>query len=130
MLIRYLLAMIAGIWMADGLALLVAPRQVMAQVRDVLALSPKVLSWEGLAAGLGVCLLTGTRGLHYELLWTMIGLAMVLKSVFLMMGPQQWRQRVLDWCLRREDIDYRFWGLGLCTLSVLLLHASGWIGTE
>ena len=35
MLIRYVLAMIAGIWMADGLALLVAPRHVMAQVRDV-----------------------------------------------------------------------------------------------
>jgi uncharacterized protein YjeT (DUF2065 family) len=129
-LIRYLLAMIAGIWMADGIALLVAPRQVMAQVRDVLALSPKLLSWEALAAGLGICLLAGTRGLHYEILWVMTGAAMVLKGVFIMMGPRQWRQSVLDWCLRREDVDYRFWGLGLCTLSVLLLHASGWIGAE
>lgn len=116
--------------MADGLALLVAPRQVMAQLQNILALSPKMLSWEGLAAGLGVCLLAGTRGLHYELLWTMTGLAMVFKGIFLMMGPERWRQRVIDWCLRREDIDYRFWGLGLCTLSVLLLHASGWIGAE
>jgi hypothetical protein len=60
MLIRYVLAMIAGIWMADGLALLVAPRQVMAQVRDVLAVSPKLLSWEGLAVALGVSLFAGT----------------------------------------------------------------------
>jgi uncharacterized protein YjeT (DUF2065 family) len=122
--------MIAGIWMADGLALLVAPRHVMTQAREVLAIAPKVLSWDGLAAGLGICLLAGTRGLHYELLWTMTGAAMVVKGVFLLMGPQQWKQKVLDWCLRREDIDYRFWGLGLCTLSILLLHASGWIGTE
>jgi len=129
-LIRYVLAMIAGIWMADGLALLVAPRHVMAQVRDVLAIAPKIMSWEGLAAGLGVCLLAGTRGLHYEMLWAMTGTAMVVKGVFLMVGPEPWRQRALEWCLRREDIDYRFWGLGLCTLSILLLHASGWIGTQ
>lgn len=116
--------------MADGLALLVAPRQVMVQVRDVLAISPKILSWEGLAVVLGVCLLAGTRGLHYELLWDMTGGLMVAKGLFLMMGPARWRHSVLDWCLRREDVDYRFWGLGLCTLSVLLLHASGWIGTE
>jgi uncharacterized protein YjeT (DUF2065 family) len=129
-LIRYVLAMIAGVWMADGLALLVAPRQVMAQVRDVLAVSPKLLSWEGLAVALGVCLFAGTGGLHYEVLWAMTGGAMVAKGIFLMMGPERWRQRLLDWCLRREDVDYRFWGLGLCTLSVLLLHASGWIGAE
>lgn len=129
-LIRYVLAMIAGIWMADGLALLVAPRQVMAQVRDVLAVSPKILSWEGLAVALGVCLFAGTRGLQYDVLWAVTGGAMVAKGIFLMMGPQRWRQNALDWCLRREDVDYRFWGLGLCTLSVLLLHASGWIGAE
>jgi hypothetical protein len=122
--------MIAGIWMADGLALLIAPRHVMTQAREVLAIAPKVLSWESLAAGLGICLLAGTRGLHYEMLWAMTGAAMVVKGVFLLMGPQQWKQKVLDWCLQREDIDYRFWGLGLCTLSILLLHASGWIGTE
>jgi uncharacterized protein YjeT (DUF2065 family) len=122
--------MIAGIWMADGLALLVAPRQVMAHVREVLAVSPKVFSWEGMAVVLGVCLLAGTRGLHYEMLWATTGGAMVAKGVFLMMGPERWRQSVLDWCLRRDDVDYRFWGLGLCTLSVLLLHASGWIGAE
>lgn len=122
--------MIAGIWMADGIALLVAPRHVMDQVRHVVALSPKVLSWEALAAGLGLCLLAGSRGLHYEMLWLMTGAAMVLKGVFLTMGPQQWRQSVLDWCLRREDVDYRFWGLALCALSVLLLHASGWIGAD
>ena len=32
------------------------------------------------------------------------------------------------WCVGREDIDYRFRGLGLCTLAVLLLYALGWIG--
>ena len=116
--------------MADGLALLLAPRHVIAHVRDVLAIAPRILSWEGLAAGLGVCLLAGTRGLHYEILWTVTGAVMVVKGAFLMMGPERWRQHVLDWCLGREDIDYRFWGLGLCTLSILLLHASGWIGTE
>ncbi|HKN86731.1 MAG TPA: hypothetical protein VJV04_07730 [Nitrospiraceae bacterium] len=111
MVIRYVLAMIAGIWMADGLALLVAPRHVMVQVRDVLAIAPKILSWEGLAAGLGICLLAGTRGLHYEILWTMTGAAMVLKGVFLMMGPEPWRQRALEWCLSARTSTIDFGGL-------------------
>lgn len=39
-----------------------------------------------------------------------------------------WLMTWLNWCVGREDIDYRFRGLGLCTLAVLLLYALGWIG--
>jgi len=28
------------------------------------------------------------------------------------------------------DLDYRFVGIGLCTLAALLLHALGWLGQE
>ncbi|MDE3019653.1 MAG: DUF2065 family protein [Nitrospirota bacterium] len=127
---KYVLAAIAGIWMADGLALLVAPRLVIARVREVLALSSTVLRWEGVAVCLGVLLLWGTVGLHYEPLWMATGLAMVVKGIFLAFGPEQLRKNVLDWCLHREDVDYRFWGLALCTLALLLLHAVGWLGNE
>jgi hypothetical protein len=27
-------------------------------------------------------------------------------------------------------VDYRFVGIGLCTLAALLLHALGWLGQE
>jgi uncharacterized protein YjeT (DUF2065 family) len=107
---KYLLAAIAGIWMADGLALLVAPQHVIARVREVLVLSPQEL--------------------HYRLLWTIMGLTMLVKGLFLALGPDQWRHHVLQWCLRREEVDYRFWGLGLCTLAILLLHALGWVGSH
>jgi uncharacterized protein YjeT (DUF2065 family) len=125
---NYLLAAIAGIWMADGLALLVAPRLVIARVKEVLALAPSLLRWEGAAAGLGLLLLLGTQDLHYQPLWIAAGAAMVLKGLFLAVGPANIRQDVLDWCLQREDVDYRFCGLGLCTLALLLLHALGWLG--
>lgn len=125
---KYVLAAIAGVWMADGLALLVVPRHVIARVRDVLALSPAMLRWEGVAACLGIILLLGTEGLRYQPLWLITGVAMVIKSVFLAVGPEGWRKWLIEWCLRREDVDYRFWGLGLCTLALLLLHALGWLG--
>lgn len=123
------MAAIAGIWMADGLSLLVAPRQVMARVREMLVLSPGLLRWEGVAAFLGILLLLGGGGLHYQPLWMVAGTAMIVKGLFLALGPGRIRKDVLEWCLQREDVDYRFWGLGLCTLALLLLHALGWLGT-
>jgi hypothetical protein len=57
------------------------------------------------------------------------GTAMIVKGLFLALGPARIRKDVLEWCLQREDVDYRFWGLGLCTLAILLLHALGWLGT-
>ncbi len=125
---EYVLAAIAGIWMADGLALLVAPQYVIARVREVLALSSAMLRWEGVAVGLGLLLLLGSRGLPYQLLWAITGGAMVVKGLFLAVGPERWKKGVLEWCLQREDVDYRFWGLGLCTLALLLLKALGWLG--
>ena len=53
---------------------------------------------------------------------------MVAKGAFLSIGPHSWRRLVIDWCVGREDIDYRFCGLSLCALAVLLLHALGWVG--
>ncbi|MBI5411467.1 MAG: hypothetical protein HZA21_05695 [Nitrospirae bacterium] len=127
---KYILAAIAGIWMADGLALLVAPRYVIAQVREVLALSSAMLRWEGVAVGLGIVLLLGAGGLPYQPLWTITGGAMVVKGLFLAVGPERWKHGVLEWCLKREDVDYRFWGLGLCTLAFLMLNALGWLGSQ
>jgi len=126
----YVLAAIAGIWMADGVALLVAPRQVMARVREVVDVSPAVLRWEAIAAPLGVLLVMGAQGLHYEPLWKVAGMAMLIKGLFLAVGPERWRRKVIGWCLRRDEVDYRFWGLGLCALALLLLHALGWLGQQ
>lgn len=127
---NYLLAAIAGVWMADGVALLLAPRHVITRLREVLTLSPAMLRLEGVAACLGILLLLGTEGLHYQPLWMITGAAMMMKGVFLAVGPEQWKQWVVGWCLEREDVDYRFWGLGLCTLALLLLRALGWLGND
>jgi hypothetical protein len=126
-MMSYLLAAIAGIWAADGLALLVAPRPVILRIKGVLGTAPSLLRWESLAIGLGLLLLLGARDLRYQPLWTITGMAMVMKGAFLAAGPERWRKPILDWCLARDDVDYRFWGLGLCTLALLLLHALGWM---
>jgi len=123
----YVLMAIAGLWMADGVALLVVPVRVIALLKNSLAVSPVILKWSGLAALLGVILIVGTEELSYQPLWFLAGLAMIVKGIFLATAPSHWRQPVIEWCLGREPVDYRFWGLGLCALSVLLLDAVGWL---
>ena len=66
--------------------------------------------------------------LPYQWLWMVTAGGMITKEAFLSIGTHSWRGPVIDWCGGQEDIDYRFWGLGLCTLAVLLLHALGWVG--
>ena len=90
---KYVLAAIAGVWMADGLALLVAPRHVITHLREVLTLSPAMLRLEGVAACLGILLLLGTDGLRYQPLWLITGLLVLttigvtLLVVHSVMGP-------------------------------------------
>lgn len=120
---KYLLAAIAIIWLADGLALLIAPRSVITLLREGLTASPGLLRWEAVAAALGAGLLLASPGLWLGSLWGLTGALMMVKGLFLVLGPPALRRRALDWWLSREDVDYRFWGIGLCTLAVLMLHA-------
>jgi len=123
----YLLMAIAGLWMADGLALLVAPLWIVGQVRQALSTSPSLAKWSGLTLVGGMILLLQASDLPYQVLWMVTGLAMVAKGGFFLLSNDDIRQSVLQWGLSREAVDYRFWGLGLCTLSLLLIHASGWL---
>jgi hypothetical protein len=123
----YALAMIAGIWFADGLLLLVVPRFIITHLRRTLTESPTILHWEWLAVvGGGIVLFAG-QNLVFQPLWMITAGIMIAKGFFLSMGPSEWRSRVLDWCLSRDDVDYRFCGIGLCTLATLLFRALGWI---
>src|SRR5262245_62067187 len=124
----YILAILAALWLADGAILLVMPQWTIDRIRVVFQESPLILRWESLSLCGGLALAILSQGLPYQLLWLVTGLAMVLKGLFLWLGPEDIRQRTIDWCLTREPVDYRLWGLGLCTLAVLLLHALGWIG--
>ncbi len=123
----YLLMAIAGLWMADGLALLVAPLWIVGQVRQALATSPSLAKWSGLTLVGGMILLLQASDLPYQVVWMVTGLAMVVKGGFFLLSNDDVRQSVLQWGLSREAVDYRFWGLGLCTLSLLLIHACGWL---
>ncbi|MEQ1790795.1 MAG: hypothetical protein E8D51_04595 [Nitrospira sp.] len=124
----YALAALAGIWLADGIVLLMSPRYIIAQVREILQQSPGLLRWELLAIFGGALLLVAANDLPYPWLWMVTAGGMIAKGAFLSIGPSSWRTPVIEWCLGREDIDYRFWGLSLCMLAVLLFHALGWIG--
>ena len=123
----YLLMAIAGLWMADGLALLVAPLWTVALVRQALAASPSHATWSGVTMAAGLVLLLQASELTYQGLWLVAGLAMLAKGGFLLLSGDDTRHAVLGWCLSRDAVDYRFLGLGLCTLSLLLIHACGWL---
>lgn len=116
---------IAGLWMADGLTLLVAPDRAMELLRQAMAASPRLVKWGGVSGLLGVVLLLGTEGLPYQPLWHVVAGAMIGKGMFLVWAPDEWRQRVVQWCLGRDPVDYRIWGIGLCALALLLLDALG-----
>ncbi len=90
--------------------------------------APHLLRWELASLWLGLILLFFTAHLPYQPLWWVTGLAMVVKGWFIVWGPPAWRDPVLTWCLNRDAVDYRFVGLWLCTLAVLLLHALGLLG--
>ena len=126
----YVLAAIAGIWLADGISLLVAPRFVIERVRETLQGSPALWLWQLISTMAGIVLLLGTLEFPYQPLWTITAIVMMLKGMFLAWGSPAWRSLLVEWCLQREDVDYRFVGIGLCTLAVLLLHALGWLGHD
>ena len=50
--------------------------------------------------------------MQFQPLWAIVGSVMIVKGGFLALAPDPVKRQVLDWCLHREDIDYRFWGLG------------------
>lgn len=127
---EYALAAIAGMWLADGISLLAAPRFVIERVRAALQAQILVWPWQLLSAAAGMVLGIASLDLHYQPLWILCAGGMIVKGLFFSLAPQAWRGSALAWLLGREDVDYRFWGLGLCTLAVLLLHALGWIGQE
>ena len=124
----YILFAIAGLWMADGLALLVAPNRMIVTLKQALSISPGLFKWGVVAGALGILLLIGGQGLAYQPLWGIVAMMMIGKGLFLFIAPAAWRLAVIRWCLEREVVDYRFWGLGLCTLSMLMLDALGWLG--
>jgi len=127
---EYILAFLAGIWAADGISLLIAPRLIINRVREATAITPGIFRWQILAVAGGIALFILGFDLTYSPLWMITATGMIAKGIFLWLGPPEIRKRVLEWCWNREDIDYRFWGLGLCALAVLLLHALGWMGRE
>ena len=78
----------------------------------------------------GMILLLEASDLTYQGLWMFIGVAMVVKGGFLLLSNEDTCRSVLQWCLSREAVDYRFWGLGLCALSMLLIQALGGFGAQ
>jgi len=48
-------------------------------------------------------------------------------GAFLSIETHSCRGPVIDWCGGRAGVDYRFRGLGLSTLAILLLYTLGWI---
>ena len=124
----YLLMALAGLWMADGLALLVAPLWIVGRIRQALLTSPSLMKWSWVPLVAGLFLLLQAADLAYQGLWIVTGIAMVSKGGFFLFSNEETRHAVLNWCLSREAVDYRFWGLGLCALSVLLIHAVGGFG--
>ena len=98
------------------------------RLREVVRQQPAIWTWQWLSVLTGGILMIAALPLTYQPLWIVTALIMLIKGLFLALGPEAWRSRLVEWCLNRDDVDYRFVGIGLCTLAVLLLHALGWLG--
>jgi hypothetical protein len=122
-----LLPLLAGVWMLDGLCLLAIPLLIVQNVRELLARSPRMLYWEIVSIILGSVLIATSWDGSSWLLWSGVGSTMIAKGLFLLAGPSSWRQPAIEWCLSREAVDYRFVGLGLVTLALLLFRTLGWL---
>jgi hypothetical protein len=127
---EYALALIGGMWLVDGLALLMVPRFVIDHVRTAIQITAVLRPWQLFSVAVGTVLFWAGIGLRYQPLWICAAGVMVCKGLFLAFASAQKHDQLVAWSLGREDVDYRFWGLGLCTLALLLLHALGWIGQE
>ena len=125
---EYALAFLAGVWLADGFILLIAPRALMNRFREMTLTQPGIFRWQIVAVAAGVTLCVLGLDLAYWPLWIAVGVGMIAKGLFLWLGPPALREQVIAWCVAREDVDYRILGISLCTLAVLLLHALGWVG--
>ena len=121
----WLLMAIAGLWMADGVALLVAPLWIVGRMRSILLAAPAMTPWSGVTLVAGLVLCVAAPELAYPALWMVAGAAMTAKGGFFLLAHEDRRQAVLQWCLSREAVDYRLAGLVLCALSLLLFHALG-----
>lgn len=108
------------VWLFDGLALLVAPRQVISVLRDVITQYGGVRRGWAVTSALGIALLWLPASFSFQPLWLAVACAMLAKGLFIGLAPARWRDPLVAWSLSREAIDYRFWGLGLCTLALLL----------
>ena len=62
----YALAAIAGIWLADGLSLLLAPRFVVERLREVIRQQPAIWTWQWLSVVAGAVLLFTALPLRYQ----------------------------------------------------------------
>lgn len=82
----YALAALAGIWLTDGITLLIAPRFIITQVRELLQQSPSILRWELLAIIAGAFLFFAAQDLPYRWLWMVTAGGMVAKGLFLSFG--------------------------------------------
>ncbi len=122
-----LLPVIGGLWMFDGLCLLAFPLLLVRNARDLLARSPRLVYWEIVSVGFGIVVIATTWDSSAHLLWSGVGSAMIVKGLFFVAGPPRWRQAAIEWCLSREAVDYRFVGLGLVTLALLLFRTLGWL---
>ncbi len=120
--------MIAGMWLADGVSLLVAPRLVIDHMHTAIQINTALWPWQLFTVVAGIVLFVARIGLRYQPLWICAAGGMLCKEFFLAFAPAQRRKRLVAWSLAREDVDYRFCGLDLCTLAVLFLHAVGWFG--
>ena len=125
-----ILAMLAVIWAIDGLALVFTPRTVIGLLRDYLDRDGGLGRWWGLSGLMGLALLVLPDTFRFQPLWLFVGGAMAVKGLFLGLAPETWRKPAVAWSLSREEVDYRLWGLTLCTLALLLGSGLGVFGPQ
>jgi uncharacterized protein YjeT (DUF2065 family) len=127
-MLHEILVMLAVIWVIDGVALVFTPRTMIDLLRDYLDRGGGLARWWGITGLMGLALLILPSTFRFQPLWLIVGGAMAGKGLFVGFAPETWRKLAVTWSLSREDVDYRLWGLALCTLALLLGSGLGIFG--
>ncbi|MEX5212899.1 MAG: hypothetical protein NW703_01930 [Nitrospiraceae bacterium] len=125
-----ILTLLAVTWAIDGLALVFSPRTAMELLRNYLDRDTGLSRWWGLTGLMGLALLVLPEMFRFQPLWLLVGGAMILKGLFVGLAPETWRKPAVAWSVSREDVDYRLWGLALCTFALLLGKGLGAFGSQ
>lgn len=120
MVVVGLVAVIALIWLAAGLALIAVPGWWRTFMTGMVSYPSRRFAITQVMILIGLTLLIGTSSFQSVWLWAALGMLAVLKGMFFLGAPERVRMKAVGWWSRTPTWAHRIAGLCMVGLAVLL----------